>query len=35
MAPAMNLFLGNPSTPPGLPMALHTLVLLVQYQGGD
>jgi hypothetical protein len=35
MQPALNPFLGNTSTPPSLPMALHTMVPLAQYQGGD
>jgi hypothetical protein len=35
MHPALNPFLGNTSTPPGLPMALHTMVPPAQYQGGD
>jgi hypothetical protein len=35
MAPTMNLFLSNTSTPLGLPMALHTMVPPAQYQGGD
>jgi hypothetical protein len=35
MQPSMNPFLSNTSTPPGLPMVLHTTVPPAQYQGGD
>jgi hypothetical protein len=35
MHPALNPFLGNTSTPPGLPMALHAMLPPAQYQGGD
>jgi hypothetical protein len=31
MQPALNPFLGNTSTPPGLSMALHTMVPPAQY----
>jgi hypothetical protein len=33
--PALNLFLGNTSTPPSLPMALHAMLPPAQCQGGD
>jgi hypothetical protein len=35
MQPALNPFLDNTSTPPGLPMALHAMLPPTQYQGGD
>jgi hypothetical protein len=35
MALAMNSFFGNTAPPPGLPMALNTMVPSAQYQGGD
>jgi hypothetical protein len=35
MQPVLNLFLGNTSTRPGLPMALHAMLPPAQYQGGD
>jgi hypothetical protein len=32
---ALNSFLDNTFTPPGLPMALHSMLPPTQYQGGD